>query len=112
MDISKLTPAPWSWDGDDNDPSIEGNGGCVAHVQCHGNINTVAREGQQYSHADADFIAIARNAFDVMMRRGWGVTCDRLKSQFCALEESGWFDDPFSALVEADKWYTENVEKI
>lgn len=43
------SPGPWSHglDMDPPDCGIEAGGdggGCVAHVQCHGNINTVARE--------------------------------------------------------------------
>lgn len=71
-----------------------------------------------------EFICLARNAFDVMMRRGWGV------ERFIApdgsfqwsVESNGvrnivggttiWSNsDPFTALVEADKWYRENIEK-
>ena len=74
-----------------------------------------------------EFIALARNAFDVMMRRGWiavqhcmtpgqetWIVLNKFK---VAVERGGnsgvYFEaaDPFTALVEADKWYKENVEK-
>jgi hypothetical protein len=75
-------------------------------------------EGED-GNADAAFIALARNAFDVMMRRGWGIF--RLKDETWRVQDefSLWlwndgrfFDgpDPFTALVEADRWYRENVE--
>ncbi len=64
--------------------------------------------------------ALARNALDVMLRRGW----------YARRDGQGWFvdlwgledvlpakwdhlgisDDPFTALVKADRWYRENVE--
>jgi hypothetical protein len=86
MDLSKLSPAPWN---------------------C----------GDERGHNETEdyFIALARNAFDVMMRRWW----------YAQPEDDGWsvvgsgfseviesrHADPFTALVEADKWYKENVEK-
>lgn len=70
-----------------------------------------------YGLADAEFFALARRAFDVMMRRGLGVV--RLATGWAAalptselyedLRRQRW-DCPFTALIEADKWYRENVE--
>ena len=57
------SPGPWSHglDMDPPDTGIEAaGGGCVAHVQCHGNVNTVARTGQEFSHDDARFVAESR----------------------------------------------------
>jgi hypothetical protein len=73
------------------------------------------------SRSNAEFIALARNAFDVMMRRGWGVTTDRYVDLWDAIHgdtggivmegsERG-FPDPFTALVEADAWYKANIEE-
>jgi hypothetical protein len=67
-----------------------------------------------------EFIVLARNAFDVMMRRGWFVvpnymtrpgTAWRVKTAWpnCEVEWKEW-PDPFTALVEADKWFRENVD--
>lgn len=71
---------------------------------------------------------VARAAFDVMMRRGWTVSCLSLDDEpknfwvvrmlagfdmplrFLTLSHGGRFPDPFTALVEARKWYRENVE--
>ena len=76
--------------------------------------------------ADMVFIALARNAFDVMQRRGWWVVSAgdhpyhwRVRTKeghdmpfdFVALDHGGYFSDPFEALVEADKWYRENKDK-
>ena len=119
MDVSKLSPAPWTWRGLD-DPGIEsGNGGCVLHIQMHGNINTVNRTGEQFSHADAEFVCLARQAFDVMTERGWyavpvGIGHWRVRNQGgydmdCHfMLEGGTFNDPFTALVEAGKWMSEH----
>jgi hypothetical protein len=85
--------------------------------------------------SDAEFAARARNAFDVMVRRGWyaerfsllgggfawripmDVANDMVRQHGAnACDFKSWaslrkFDDPFAALVEADKWYRDNVEK-
>jgi hypothetical protein len=67
---------------------------------------------------DAAFLSLARNAFDVMMRRHWepeqmlaekgqpwGV--DSAERQLpTRLVDMRW-PDPFTALVEADKWFRE-----
>ena len=94
MNLENLTPAPWEID-----------------------LNT---------EEDSEFVTLARDAFELMMRRGWwAVPMNGIK------EKDGWalpafrwavygpgaasidrrgFDDPLTALVEADKWYRENIE--
>ena len=71
------------------------------------------------SQDDAEFIALARNAFDVMMRRGWWASFDGgLHPEKWSVHGKGsgflrdqkMHDDPFTALVEADKWYKENIK--
>jgi hypothetical protein len=60
---SKASPGPWTHglEMEPPDPGIEAaGGGCVAFVQVHGNINTVVRTGEEFSHDDARFIAHAR----------------------------------------------------
>jgi hypothetical protein len=64
----------------------------------------------------------AELAFDVMIRRRWGVTYPPgarkgwivngpdVPEQFWKPNPENW-PDPFTALVEADKWMKENVEK-
>jgi len=60
------------------------------------------------------FIVLARNAFDVMMRRGWSVRKDLDGEWFCMESSRDGLaikaKDPFTALVEADRWYKANVE--
>jgi hypothetical protein len=105
MDPSKLSPAPW------------------ASVWLGGSDNLALVAGKEVlsifgNEADCDFGALARNAFDVMMRRGW-------EPLYCG--HSGWSvqyflsderidnglkfsDDPFTALVRIDEWYRINFE--
>ncbi len=91
MDMSKLTPAPW------------GSGEFIA----------------TYDN-DGKFITLARQAFDVMMRRKWRVCPVAAPEAWAVLNEKNvvlWRNnecltaaDPFTALVEADRWYAANVE--
>ena len=132
----ELSPAPWNYENKSRCSEQFGyavvrdaNGKIVCDT-LNSNVAVIQTDhetdGVYYSDAqgrvDLGFVALARNAFDVMMRRGW-----------CAIPwEGGWtvwakeFDnadwregrvgvqvrsDPFTALVEADKWYKANVEK-
>lgn len=103
IDLDKLTPAPWKILGD---------------------LSLGFEHGWSTSQTDFDFIALARNAFDVMMRRGWSpslivngersgmwVIIGDCSIKIDAFNAKYAFDDPFTALVEADKWHKENVEK-
>lgn len=93
-DLRKLTPAPWVLGGD------------------------LSVNGEWWPDGAAEFIVLAREALDVMMRRGWGVKKAWYGgweiigggSLFEESKRESWGDDPFTALVEADKWYRENVE--
>lgn len=51
---------------------------------------------------DLEFIALARNAFDVLMRRGWHPSRDSAGGWWCEYVHA---PDPFTALVLADEWY-------
>ena len=131
MDLSKLTPAPWEasrrdWRNNDAgfDRYIHGDireseyGGKVATgvaiVQGNATSGTI-------QDANAEFIALARNAFDVMMRRGWKIS-RKAGGQWRVdvptrkpYDGASWeclADDPFTALIEADRWYREHVERI
>ncbi len=108
MDLSKLTPAPWQAD---YQPAL-----WRVISQSEDTVVTAMLD-----EPDAEFIALARNAFDVMMRRGWWPSWEedgdwRLDEPGDVCTELGeWvranpFPDPFTALVEADKWYREHVE--
>jgi hypothetical protein len=122
IDLSKLTRAPWhanmGWH----------HGGAVS-TPC-GRI-----ELGEDREDDAAFIALARNAFDVLQRRGWSICREHLwgdpvrRNKLAWIvrwpnyldgklgeivgplgNELIWAADPFTALVEADKWYREQVE--
>ena len=69
---------------------------------------------------------VARAAFDVMMRRGWTLQRRLVNGAFsewyvmesddpdaCGVTAGNvdCWPDPFTAIVEADAWYRENVEK-
>lgn len=81
FDLSKLTPAPW-----------EASPSYIQITGPDGAFVVVAEDGQGViEQADKDFIALARNAFDVMRRH-----------------------DPEKALLwllDTERWYQENVEK-
>lgn len=122
MDVSKLSGAPWNvattsdavFDETNHKYKITSERKptyCVASVEGMG-------EG---SKDDAEFIALARNAFDVMMRRGWGVLpCRSVIGWWVSKDSEGnpfrddaprlYWQDPYTALIEADRWYKENVE--
>lgn len=125
IDLTKLTPLPLhlgfagsQWLVLDNPISTDSEG-------------RVATFGKQ---TDAELFLVGRQAFDVMMRRGW--TANRAKDaidgtqrwwvdatfdgsddednwspdDFQAWMEDRHWPDPFTALVEADKWYAANVD--
>jgi len=90
MDLSKLTVAPWE----------------------SGTLWMDCNLGQE----DAEFIVLARAAFEVMMKRGWAPGrgnngnwwVENVKGDLVLDQD---YADPFTALVEVDAWYRENVEK-
>ncbi len=127
IDLTKLTPAPWTVEK-------QFSNGCeiTPHINGPDRKWVALVVGSPHlgfdPYPDAEFIALARNAFDVMMRRGWGVK--RMPHKFArqwyvgfdskgfdtilSREKTGYVHchaDPFTALVEADRWYRENVEK-
>lgn len=121
IDLSKLTPATW---------------GCVAGDDGYFNLMYGPRVIAHYVHRDeCEFAALSRNALDVSMRRGWsaerfsmfgggylwripmGQANDMIRQHgadaaaFKSWASLAHFNDLFTALVEADKWYRNNVEK-
>lgn len=115
MDLTKLTPAPWEVSG------VEGM--TTKYVHSDQSPGVVAID---LCPTDAAFVALARNAFDAMMRRGWGVFPSQTEPgwgivlphlpQYAPRDKYRWirakrWPDPFTALVEADRWYSANMEK-
>lgn len=106
MEVDKLTPAPW-----------KGTQGMVL-----GPDGFCIHDDAGLNEDDAKFIALSRNAFDVMMRRKWGVWSTgerwflrtdiaRFPEDFCDWMLGERWICHYTALVEADRWYRENVEK-
>ncbi len=125
LDLSKLSPAPWEATsgsvpiGDTGDYEPWVNVDSPECVICRLEETVDFCDGKPDWHATAEFIALARNAFEIMMRRGWGVNrygdgwrpFVRDRAQFEMVrwmnsrgEEFCW-PDPFTALVEADAWW-------
>jgi len=111
IDLEKLTPADWSSVQAVYPDSLIPT---KQYILAHGLKQLATFE----SETDCDFAALARRAFDIMLRRG---------PDFFLLERSesdgkiivdcpsyGWipgrWDDPFSAWDEAEKFYAANVE--
>lgn len=103
IDLDKLTPAeswhPENWDG-----------------------FTLNFLRSPAGAADLSLIKLARNAFDVMMRRRWSVFCAsngrwavtwpeaNSLHRFCNATGNS-YPDPFTAVVEANEWYKTNMDK-
>lgn len=113
VDFFNLPPSPWILYGPE--PYIGRPGGDYPMLLPEDSENSG-------DIAALRFAVLARNAFDVMMRRGWNPTKhmphDKHHGWWHVVDE--WYDefldvgpwpDPFTALVEADKWYRENMEK-
>jgi hypothetical protein len=129
MNLEKLTPAPWFYTGMD---LTDDKGKEFTEVFVVGGDDVwIARMRQKEPEDDAEFIALARNAFDVMMRRGWTlymdgggywIACESQSKDGVyhgpiirgPIGEVCWYTglrpDPFTALVEADRWHVANVE--
>jgi hypothetical protein len=122
LELSKLTPAPWEPDGDGETTAVVHRGDTQKTCVC------LLQSQYACNETNAEFIALARNAFDVMMRRGWGLQKWRNPTGWSvnsydisdkypvrkAYIQSGAFNshaDPFTALVKADEWLTQQ-EKI
>ncbi len=109
MDLENLTPAPWR--------VSDCHGLCVVRDDPIADVVCELSVGQWTGNReDADFIALARNAFAVMMRRGWVPVRGETTWYVLATElptdiAHGDYADPFTALVEADKWIGRQREK-
>jgi hypothetical protein len=122
IDLRKLTPAPWEVSG----------AGRSDHAICGDatektNRPLFERWDGKVDETDAEFCCLSRNALDVMMRRRWSpwlIVTGELSgmwtvvgelfqpTRFLVHQKKFTWPDPSTALVEADKWYKENVEKV
>jgi hypothetical protein len=105
--IPDLPPAPWEkrMHTDDYDPAKDYPG--------------VVSEGRRWVREETmiDFAVLARNALEVMQRRGWGVMRLSGPPMWKVVDwegrQIGIFAsiDPFTALIEADRWLTEREKE-
>ena len=143
IDLSKLTPAPLTARSK-GQVTLHPSGQTItvpAHVvrldkDDQGRNRTTMVADFHQSQADAEFHVIARNAFDIMMRRGWHASSEikndgTVQWWVCGLDcghggydsmdyHDGEFEkyltntrwpDPFTAIVSAEAWYVANAEK-
>jgi len=118
FDPAKLTAAPWFITGFD----VETDAGRTASLEfiVSGNDDWLF-EKRSAQESDLEFVVMARLAFDVMMRRGWHafyhhagcwLVRDVNGERVCAGSIPVQARDPFTVLVEADRWYRENVDNF
>lgn len=126
IELEKLSPAPWYVQQNRDHPTASpfvcrpGEGGiAVMQWLCHEQTPEAEADMIRKVEVNAEFIALARNAFDVMMRRAWYSVPRKadasewivLNAFAVELERGGntgvYFtsSDPFSCLVEAEDWY-------
>ena len=127
IDLSKLTPAPWRIDEfSDNETTAICGPGSDDHVCIIQHGDELAQGPSPTEEVNAEFIALARNALDVQMRREWFSVPDGFTGRWKvatnlqaykipmelwqAWEDVIRADNPFTALVHADKWYAEHIE--
>lgn len=55
----EATPGPWEWNEELGPIETVEDGYPIAHIHPHANIRTVLARGEEYSHANARFIAAA-----------------------------------------------------
>lgn len=105
LDLARLTPAPWH--------AFYGGEPCYLSSVTGAWLADFKSSATDGANHDALFVALARNAFDVMMRRGWGVKLGADGKWYIVkgIFARGWWDDPFTALIEADRIYREMIDK-
>ena len=109
MDLAKVTPGDWHL-------GMGGSHWLILDNQIV--IDSEGRVGSCWKKDDAEFVALSKRAFNVMERRhfepewrgnGWGVDCADFQLPEPLYSQMMW-PDPYTALVEAEKWYIQNVE--
>lgn len=136
VDLMRLSPAPWECENVSQCSERSGyakvtnEAGKVLFDTLNSDVAEIYTEhetdGTTYSDlqgkADLSFAALARNAFEVMIRgkvKGYLIACwvfagfsmnhNQMKSLAAHLISLGEID-PFTALIEANAWYRANVE--
>ena len=117
INFSCLTPAPWVVETIDTFK--------VIRDEVTGGAMLLPEDDENERHIAAmEFAALARNAEDVLIRRGWGIrqshdgkwmVMDNVHNLLWHENRQGGyftgFNHPFKALVESDVWWKENVEQ-
>lgn len=123
MDITKLPPAPWFVSGPKSNNGLYD----VRTAYVDGFCQTITAN---VTKSVAEYIVLSRQALDIMMRRkwwaeryygdkwivvfggAWGDMQGYVYESYIKWTDrpNGAYDDPFTALVEADKLYSANVE--
>ena len=108
IDLEKLSPAPWD--------KVAGD---IFSTSVPGGVLVLSDAG--LTPTDEEFIVLARNAFDVMMRRGWYMSSDEdrwyLSGRRCMELPTAFLSrkaTPFDAaenMVEADRWMKEREKR-
>ena len=121
IDLSKLSPSPWYFT-----PSTNDNLETFVFNEKDEDVPVLSPILINGDTCDAnwDFIVMARQAFDVMMRREWYALPNIWSKKWTVLSSFGvpiihgnsdsvLFSsaDPFSCLVEADEWFTNEESK-
>lgn len=126
IDLERLTPAPW-WVLVEDDHIAERDSIPIANVLIGDQEDRVCQlnVGECEPKVNAEFIALARNAFDVSAKRGWGYRLDVIQehhsyrswvvigplSERVPLEHKTDRSNPLLALVKAEKWFVANIEQ-
>jgi hypothetical protein len=118
IDLEALTPAPWQFDERIRCAAIyQGEKvNCFDELATRGTIAylgwTIGQMDQE-KREDWAFIALARNAFQIMMDRKIYpvIRCGKWAVDVATCVHVGDFDDPFSALIAAEKWYNEQAAR-
>lgn len=86
------SPLPWSHRLDFHPPEpgiVSANGGLVCSVRYHGNLSTITRTGQEFSHADARLIVQTCNHHNMLV-----AALERAEQFIRNGIEYGYIDEP------------------
>lgn len=130
IDLTKLAPAPWFVNYSETTDDRGDGPACLSIGPYEEDGADAFMFSETFSASDGspdridaifEFAALARNAFDVMIRRGWHTwPLDDGTWEVGSGDGRWWVEtipsvlswpDPFTALVAADQWYRENIEK-
>ncbi len=105
---AKELPHPLDWEPDYDSGDIE----YILRMVPHGNVNTIARTGQQYDENALRFIYEARRALHIQQNYGWYAKLNCYDRWVVFNKENQWvtyyqkmldadWENPFTAICEA-----------